>query len=361
MIDVKKTFKISKYGFLPDENNKKLSDEFSFLQPALVVIHTENYNMFRDIINEIDSTIYTIPKIENLTYNEIINIYSSVQLLICKYKYKNNNKSKLPNILNNIAKKTSKIISMNNQLTYTSLCLYNWTLRHKNRPITIDNIKSKYLLVGNNTENLLYSHFVNMEYYSSIFIDMTIMLYKSNENNILNDQIMSRCINNLQILLTNIYNVIGKMDNSLDYSILSREIQPYLNNEFNIMHSPLLLSIDCFFGNDINNKLLKCITVKHRNYIHWVQKKINMKEFIIKIHDKNIEHAYNECITKYNDIKRLLKVICKKGNLNSNYINQSTKIYIDNYIGHKILNYIYISMCYVIILTIILYCVYFFY
>lgn len=346
-INLQEKYDLCELGFISNKNlNIKLPKEYNYLKFLL------NNLILIDVYN----IEYILPKLDDYEYYLIKEIYTLCSIISHKYiVYKKNSNKKiiLPYIVAKPWYESSSILGINCVLTHSSVDLWNWNFKDKNKNFSLDNIKSKYLMSDyineKKTENWFYMIMTAIEGECGKMIYNMFKIYNVIENDELNLDIIYENLLKINEKMNKQIKILLRIYEECDPEIFYYNLREYLYGSDKLedglilenissiplkyrggsaSQSALIHSQDIFFNIKHNDKYLlemrDYMSKKHRDLLNDLDKKKNLLDFINDkkkyIENNNldklkidlIKEEYNDCIKKLLKFRKIHFNIVKK-------------------------------------------------
>ena len=164
---LKNTFDIGINGFAPDRCETKLPSTFNDYRPLVTLLSTENGTAFREMVKELEIQFKNIiPTTTNLESHQKKYLYSVLSMIVHKYVWCNGVEDiikKIPQYIGQPWIEVCDDLGLPCVLTHAAVDLYNWQIRHKDKKLTLDNLKSTHTMLGSPYEEWFYLVMVAIE------------------------------------------------------------------------------------------------------------------------------------------------------------------------------------------------------
>lgn len=229
---IEDTYDIGVNGFAPNKCVTKLPKEFMLYKPMIVVLSTENGQIFRDLVDDIKLQYTDIPSTDNLEISEKKYLYSVLSMIVHKYVWccgMDNIKTTIPQIIGQPWLEVSNSLGLPTVLTHAAVDLYNWSVRHKDKPLSLDNLKSNHLILGNNSEEWFYLVMVAIECASGNALRSVYSIYNELQKGGKNDDkfiLDHMCV--IRDTIRDIISILVRMEEKCDKAFFFHELRIYL-------------------------------------------------------------------------------------------------------------------------------------
>lgn len=171
------------YGILSRKKNIIISEPFSFIQTyAKKLPGIYNGEVSIETLDQEIAVVKDAP-FENIYELSEITLCLTYLIQVCHFAVKKTSKD-LENCYYLFERVTTAIGRKNIMMDYTEFCLNNWKLIDESKPISVNNVEMRYRIFNNETERLLQSATVTMEYESSkLYLEMFNCIDDVIENN----------------------------------------------------------------------------------------------------------------------------------------------------------------------------------
>lgn len=210
---VNKKYDIGKYGFLADNLVKKLPPTFENYYELIELVGKNKPDKFYTEIESItdianknknkNKSDYYKDNVYKLNWGIVKSVYSIFTILSHYYIWacgEKKCKKTIPIILGGYWYWSAKRLGLPCVLTHAAVDLYNWELKDKNEPFSLDNLKTIYTMTGNEGEEWFYLNMIAIEGEWGYLLPEIISFDPNNVNN----------VNKLDNLLSNISNSLTK-------------------------------------------------------------------------------------------------------------------------------------------------------
>lgn len=347
--DLLSSFKLSKYGFLPDKCNQEIINKFDIgFQIIVENLRIKDGERFRDLVME---NPFTLPEKSIFTDYDWECLYSVLTMIVNKYVWgcgENKVISVIPQPLAVLWLKVCDVVELPPVLTHAAVDLYNWELTSED--FSLETLKCINLFTGSGDEKWFYKVMIAIEGVGGKSIKNMIEIYKMLKSN--NLEMSSNTMENITHNLIEIENYLSeccvlmnrmfevedgerKCKPEVFFNIIRIYLSGFNNTKFfengltyfdgkteitiskfvggSAAQSSLFQLFDIFFGikhTDDSYKFLnemhKHMPKSHSNFLNTVDKindEYDFREYVVSMKNERLNVIYNSCIHHILDMR----------------------------------------------------------
>ncbi len=318
-----RSFDITEKGFLPSQINKlpKYFDPWENLVRQLDILNEKKET--RKYVNSL------IPLLDaNLLggLGEYQRAYSILTMIGNSYMWSHgveNFPKILPKQIAIPLCNVSDKLGLKPVLTHATVDLYNWEIIDPSKPFGIDNLRSLNLMTGARDEEWFYLVMVDIEEKASRIYPLMIRIFENlnwNENEEC-FRIVVECLKDISNIIHEIGLVIKRTRKNCSPEFFYNTLRPYLSGTEKhgliykgVSDEPLYYAggsaaqssvfpvLDAFFGvnhyDKYFDKIIKYMPQKHQDFVQYTREYLNLKPYIVKNKNSEIEDHFNQCLNK---------------------------------------------------------------